>query len=93
LDNDSSFSNIGHNGPVPGRAESHRGPPQACLFVAALPKSVSEIALRRVFERFGTVLRVKAFKDKTDKQYAFVQFQVRPRIEPLFLLCAEKNSP
>src|SRR5690606_13283688 len=53
-----------------------KGPHDACLFVASLSRETKEESLKKYFSHFGTVLKVKVLKDRSQRPDAFVQFQV-----------------
>lgn len=57
----------------------HILPPDACIFVANLPRSMADAVIRKelenAFVRFGTVF-VKVRRDNTDLPVAFVQYTV-----------------
>ncbi|KAF9917419.1 hypothetical protein BX616_001043 [Lobosporangium transversale] len=67
------------NADLNSREQRPRGEPQACLFVASLAASRTDIQLvesvTKHFERWGPLLNVKVLKDWMQRPYSFVQFE------------------
>ncbi|KAG0298885.1 hypothetical protein BGZ98_010434 [Dissophora globulifera] len=60
--------------------QTSRGEPQACLFVASLAASRTDVELvesvTEHFKKWGPLLNVKVLKDWMQRPYSFVQFEV-----------------
>ncbi|KAI8866075.1 hypothetical protein GQ42DRAFT_81321 [Ramicandelaber brevisporus] len=65
--------------PLSATSESGiRGDPEACLFVASLNNSLSDVELQNsvssIFSQWGKLLHVKVQRDSHSRPYAFVQY-------------------
>ncbi|KAG0244509.1 hypothetical protein BGX31_008944 [Mortierella sp. GBA43] len=70
-----------------------RGEPQACLFVASLAASRTDVQLvesvTEYFSKWGSLLNVKVLKDWMQRPYSFVQFE---RVEDAQRAMAEAQN-
>lgn len=63
---------------VPSTEKEHKGKPAACVFVASLLSTKTDVELCKTvtdhFEKFGKILNVKVLRDYSGRPYAFVQY-------------------
>lgn len=66
------------SGSFPVTPKDFKGKPSACVFVASLLSSKSDVQLCRTitdhFEQFGKIVNVKVLRDYSGRPYAFVQY-------------------